>query len=309
MSKLSKLKKYFSISDTAKYLSNVLEEPVSVADIYELAIEGKLKISARLIDRAYAISTQLAEEDNKQSGGLIKLPDGKRLALNEQIQVIDGIWELAMIGMELHSIKAHYQREISGPEPRVNSLPGFYVCRDGKVYKLVSSLPLRPREHVGEVLSDELENLLKTKGLTYQDLLDNDAVSLLECMNDEELEEFTGLTFVLGLDDLAEHESSPEELPLKPYSYQLVITTSEIGRLLDSLDESRDKPESSRERNNKLVLIGALLEELNIDPHIRGVTSAVQALLDLRGVSFSDDYIRETLKHVVIAMESKRNKS
>tara|TARA_B100001059_G_C17816223_1_gene575435 strand:+ start:264 stop:1193 length:930 start_codon:yes stop_codon:yes gene_type:complete len=309
MSKLSKLKKYFSISGTAKYLSNALEEPVSVADIYELAIEGKLKISVRLIDRAYAISTQLAEEDNRHSRGQIKLPDGKCLTLNEQVQVIDGIWELAMIGTELHSIKAHYQREISGPEPRVNSLPGFYVCRDGKIYKLVSSLPLRSREHVSEVLSGELENLLKTKGLTYQDLLDNDAASLLECMNDEELEEFMGLTFFLGRDDLAEHESSSEELPLKPYSYQLVITTSEIGRLLDSLDESQDKPESSRERNNKLVLIGALLEELNIDPNIRGVTSAVQALLDLRGVSFSDDYIRETLKQVVIAMESKRNKS
>ena len=62
MNKLLKLKQYLSIYDSADYLSATLEETVSVADIYELSLEGHLTISIRLTNQAYAKKVDLAPE-------------------------------------------------------------------------------------------------------------------------------------------------------------------------------------------------------------------------------------------------------
>ncbi|MGR5246070.1 hypothetical protein ACP3VU_15250 [Vibrio sp. PNB23_22_6] len=47
MSKLLKLKKFFTLEEAARHLSSSLEEEVTKVDIYNLALEGHLTVSVR----------------------------------------------------------------------------------------------------------------------------------------------------------------------------------------------------------------------------------------------------------------------
>lgn len=54
MSKLFNLKKWLTLDDAATYLSTRLNEKVTVAELYQLALEGHLKISVNLVNVTYA---------------------------------------------------------------------------------------------------------------------------------------------------------------------------------------------------------------------------------------------------------------
>lgn len=55
MSKLFKIKDFLTIEEAALHLSDVLEETVSLATLYQLIADKKLTLSVRLINQAYAL--------------------------------------------------------------------------------------------------------------------------------------------------------------------------------------------------------------------------------------------------------------
>lgn len=123
MSKLLKLKKYLTIDDAARYLSKSLEEPVTIADIYELALDNELTVSVRIINQAFAVAgqyidgqcdenNQLEVDTNLLTGEPLDTPysisldealqveEDKWLVFDKTINAIEGLWDLAMIGLE-----------------------------------------------------------------------------------------------------------------------------------------------------------------------------------------------------------------
>ena len=54
MSQLFKLKQWLSLDETAKHLSGVFSEPVSVADVLRFGIDRYLRLSAHFVNHAPA---------------------------------------------------------------------------------------------------------------------------------------------------------------------------------------------------------------------------------------------------------------
>ncbi|WP_394146845.1 hypothetical protein [Shewanella atlantica] len=301
MSKIFKLKKYLTIEEAIRHLSESLEEPVSLADLYRLVLDKHLTMSARLINQAYV-----------KSGQYINSQDGASTApvFDEPVQAVDGIWDLAMIGREAQEIEELYQKEVGGIEPDFTGLDGFFLRKGELFYKLQRSLPLDNSEESQNIVLARLASLLKPKGLTINDI--EEGSYALECLNDAELEEFMGLSSMLMHCELEENEESAICLPLEEISYQFVIRTNELTRFVQSLQDEppavlqEDKPLAAKERNTLLVLIGALCKALKIDPTGRGVCTALTRITELAGTTLSGEVIRKILLQIPSAMERKR---
>ncbi|PSV19683.1 hypothetical protein C0W44_14135 [Photobacterium leiognathi subsp. mandapamensis] len=332
MSKLFKLKKFVTIEEAAKYLSSSLEESVSLSDIYRLVIDKHLTLSVRLINPEFAVKGQIV---NGHDGDWVQLqtdlvtgevldepysvcindnsvPIGtnKWFMFDEQVHVVDGVWDLAMIGMESLHIERLYQNEVNGPEPVVTKAQGIYLQQGELVCRLQKEAADRTEEILADIQSG-LEFILEPKGISVDDFLSRDSDNLYNDLTDDDID---NVSFLLGLmrnqvDSIACYEDS---LGFAEHSCQFVIKTMELARFLQSLDDEPpaipkiEEELSAKERNTLLTLIGALCNELNIDLSVRGVTASVQAMTELAGTPISDDTIRKILKEVPTAQERRQ---
>ena len=148
MSKLFKLKKWLSIEGTANHLSKIFNEQLSIADIYQLAIDGHLVISVRMINPCYAKRGQVVGYDKIRtvpplSGGDhdiclstmldedMPYADARFFNINNTAEHIDGVWDLYLGagGAQLY-LNSALQRSNIGPEITSTNLDGLYVTND-----------------------------------------------------------------------------------------------------------------------------------------------------------------------------------
>lgn len=64
MSKISNLKEWLTVTDAAKHLSIVFGEDVTEADIYHLALDGRLQLSVHFVNHTRACITQVVSWEN-----------------------------------------------------------------------------------------------------------------------------------------------------------------------------------------------------------------------------------------------------
>lgn len=297
MKKLLKLKQYLSLNDSANYLSSALEDQVSVADIYELALDGNLAISIRLTNQAYAQKVDLVPAlelvDDEEQIEPVQADE-----VDEQVHIFDGIYDLAMVGEERFEIRKLYQQAIQEDSPVLSELSGFYVKHEGSIYKLLESLPVSNSEESQISKETRLESLLKSKGLTSQSQFD-DPLSTFENFDAEEILEIARLVSPFPGDEFREPISIPAN------TYQFVIRPTELHRLVTKLNNPLlidGKVESKLlplEKRTLLNVIHILLKELRIDPNVRGISSSISLLSDKAGIPISDNTIRKVLKDVV----------
>lgn len=297
MKKLLKLKQYLSLNDSANYLSSALEEQVSVADIYELALDGNLAISIRLTNQAYAKQVDLVPalelEDDEEQIEPVQADE-----VDEQVHIFDGIYDLAMVGEERFEIRKLYQDEIQEDSPVLSELSGFYVKHEGSIYKLLEYIPVSNSEESQISKEARLESLLKSKGLTSHSQFD-DPLSTFENFDAEEILEIARLVSPFPEDEFKEPISIPAN------TYQFVIRPTELHRLITKLNNAPlidGKVENKLlplEKRTLLNVIHILLKELRIDPNVRGISSSISLLSDKAGIPISDNTIRKVLKDVV----------
>ena len=139
MSKLFKLKKYLTLDEASTYLTNMLEETVTISDIYRLGLDGHLKISINFINKTKAIQGKCvlkseaplikAVQDFTSFPGypeelkpevLKKMFDfpseflegidfnEEQLLLDNNVISVTGIWDLCMVGAESLDIEHKY---------------------------------------------------------------------------------------------------------------------------------------------------------------------------------------------------------
>ncbi|MFM2612977.1 hypothetical protein [Vibrio campbellii] len=130
MSKLFKLKKFFTLDEAARHLSSSLEEDVTKADIYSLVLDGQLTVSIRFqgmltmspgrifedtADEAspnMTISKGMALGEDIKEPYIIPKTSGFPMSLREwlflgrEIMYVGGVWDLSMLGQEHEYIKA-----------------------------------------------------------------------------------------------------------------------------------------------------------------------------------------------------------
>ena len=153
VSKLFKLKKWVTIPDAARHLSQIVNEPVSEADVLQMALDGHIKLSVdfpncakarigRVIPYKEVPHRQLPSLDGKSTltyaDGYIlhDLKDGEQINdetpfihFDKEIVSIDGIWDLAMLGNERFDIANDLQNMIGGPEVTMINIDGTFLNR------------------------------------------------------------------------------------------------------------------------------------------------------------------------------------
>ena len=150
MATLSTLKEWLTIDEAVKQLSIELNEDVSKADIYRLALDRKLTLSVYFPNGAQArlgkiVDYDLAEKIEVQSldgNETVTLCNALRiddpflakqydflpaLLLEDEITQIIGIWDMPMVGGEKLDIKHAHLQEISNLEYKWLSLDGTFA--------------------------------------------------------------------------------------------------------------------------------------------------------------------------------------
>ncbi|MDO6534078.1 hypothetical protein [Alteromonas stellipolaris] len=293
MTKLIKLKRYFSLNDSASFLSSALEEQVSLADIYELSLEGHLAISIRLTNQAYAKKVALVPDDNLASS-----PQPIKSTLDsepdEQIHALDGIYDLAMIGEEKFEIRKLYQKETQGASPILSETKGFFIEHENHVYQLLESLPVSKNDASQDAIEIRLEALLKSKGHTTQNLLDEPSV-VFENLDHEETTQIGML-----VSSYNELEGSVS-IPLDKLTYQFVIRAVELNRFVSAINnppllaEKEENTIHPPEKRSYLKFIRILLHAQKIEPAQKGTSSAFRFMSESAGISLCSNTIRKIL--------------
>lgn len=160
---LFKLREWFTISEAAKHLSNIFGEEVNETDVLRLGLDGHLKLSVYFVNHAWArcgkvvpykdvewikiretldnlVNNNPFFKKNDRTMKSINIGNHKYLNLEEDVKIIGGVWDLAMVGGEALDIEHKYQSLIGGPSVTLVPMEGaFVVGPDGEVCQLQES--------------------------------------------------------------------------------------------------------------------------------------------------------------------------
>lgn len=317
MSKLFKLKKWLTLEEAANHIANLLGEPVSLADLYRLSLDGHLTLSVNFVNGAEArlgkrvktedVQFYLMENDLLTNEKLeipysvpinheIYVSDDDWISLDKKVVSIRDVWDLTMLGSEAIDIEFFYQQLTSGLEVTLVSLDGVFLKKD---------------EVIAQLQTDFDDNEFQVGSKANKSVLERFIIE--QEVNKDKEKELWGIYNDERKKFLEERETKKKENNYFPsggldqHEYVLVIKTTEIIRFIQSLDESseKNKPLTSKERNSLLILIGALCKQVDIDPNKRGVASSLMGMTELIGAPLTDDTIRKILNQIKPAIESR----
>lgn len=311
MSQLFKLREWLTLDEAAAHISNILGEPATIAELYRLALEGHLTLSVDFVNKTDArkgkwVKTEQVEFDFREldiSGKKLDVPFPKNceirvseddwIALEKPVVSIDGIWDLTMVGGEKLDIEHKYQQLTSGLEVTLVTIDGAFVQQGDVVCQLQEDFEDNPCAPGSRAYEKELEEHIATENIiadTAKDLWEKfeaDRKKFLEERKNRPRED--GYYPAGGL----------------PEDSALVIRANEIARFIQSLEDAPapEKPLTSKERNSLLVLIGALCNEVDIDPNERGVAISLVRMTEIIGAPLTDDTIRKILNQIGDAVD------
>lgn len=146
MDKLFKIKQWLLLGDAAERLSKTFEERVTEADILQLALQGRLRLSANFVNGQTARPGTIVPYDKAKTFSVTppgfdepeELLRGVQISQTEVIDFDDdsmigvsGIWDLPMIGAERLDIEHRYHLLTGGPEVTGVMLDGVFIVNGG----------------------------------------------------------------------------------------------------------------------------------------------------------------------------------
>lgn len=245
MSKLFKLKEWLTLKEAVDYISRSLNEPVTVPDIFRLALDKHIVISVNLVNGAEAclgkfiskadasfitLTKDIMGEDLEQpfsvpENGVSYLEDGKYTKIDRtKIQSIQGVWDLTLVGSEAIDLEFYYQKMTSGLEVTLVGLEGVYLEKNGVLAQLHTSFDLNEYMEGSKVYCQKAEDSLDKSNMTADEIDD--------IRND--LKEKRRQFLSRDQFDLANYYPSGG---LDEHDYDFVFRTSEINKFLSSLEE------------------------------------------------------------------------
>jgi hypothetical protein len=144
--KLLKLKEWLTVTDAARHLSILFGEEVSEADVLRLALDGHLTLSVDLVNHAMGNPGRvvaLAEAETmpfEVKGETVQVilglyrDSGDVLRFQHEVESLDGIWDLTMLGTERLDVEHLYQKLTGGPSVELTNLEGPIVSRTSSIY-------------------------------------------------------------------------------------------------------------------------------------------------------------------------------
>ncbi|MGR5410919.1 hypothetical protein [Vibrio sp. PNB22_8_1] len=270
MSKLFKLKKFFTIEEAARYLSSMLEENVSETDIYGFALERHLILSVKfnsLIEMSpgYEFADSDLPYSADDSNSFVNR-FGHRVFFEDGVMIGEGIWDLSMLGGEFIEIDTLHKTatdEGTWERPRIDAV----VLKKNSIFCKLKCLESNINEapHVlpeGEI-RDLAEKRIDCPTLGYY--------SHKIGIRKEELNRFISL-----LDD--EPPTPQHDEPPAPQHDQ--------------------KSLGSKERTTLLRLIRSLCKAQGIDLTVRGIVKKLEWVTDNAEDTLSDETLRGIIKKI-----------
>lgn len=258
MEKLYKLKKWLTISETASRLSIELGEKITNADVLQLAVDERLKVSVYFPHNWTGKTCDLTTDENiviqnkKEIIGFDGYPfiysEYEKCSETEYIKIDDdvrefraGVWELKLIGNEKIDLEWQLKQEHGLPVVDVFNLGGFYVKnKDGIVIERQTTLS--PDEYLK--LQKEIRNDTK-KQLAKSDIPELEKANIREKID---IKKFENTTFSYPCAGLGEIDGA-----------FFVIQTEHLNEFLASLDSNVDH-NSKLDLDNAMYLLGEVLQ-------------------------------------------------
>jgi hypothetical protein len=270
LKKLLNLKEWITVPEAARHLSLLFEEDVSEADVLRLALDGKLKLSINLINRAPCLLGPLvsAQDAKRDTNSLdahgrhpiegLTIDDGRVIECGTEVEFANGVWDLAMLGAEQTDIEIRYQALTNGPavDPRFRWFSGPILCRDDGAH---CEIVTRKENKVEGKPHHSIDNYRSARSLPADSVL---------------------VVRTSALRDLEARASEP--------------------------DQRVEKPIEQRERNTLLVIVAALAELAKIDlKKPSKAASAIEAQTVRMGARVATRTIEEHLKRIPEAREGR----
>ncbi|EKO3415605.1 hypothetical protein ACOIPL_001098 [Vibrio fluvialis] len=265
MSKLLKLKRFFTLKEASKYLSSAFEENVSVSDIYSFALDRHLTLSVKFNSVIEAsVGYEFAESElpyraNESNSFVSRF--GSRIFFEDGVMITEGIFDLSLFGREFMDLNRLYMQSIGEVAWECSPVDSVILKKNGFYYKLKG---IESQIDEGPHVVPEGRNLDRSESRVDCRTLNYYAHTLV--IRKEELDRFIS--------------AQDDEAPVDPIPVE---------------DE---KPLATRERNTLLTVIGALLKEQGITPSDRGVASAIQLMTETIGSVVSENTIRKILGQI-----------
>jgi hypothetical protein len=285
VSKVFKLKKWLPLDEAVNHISNVLGEPITLADIYKCALDGHLILSANFVNGSQAKEVFLDENGWISESCSVK-------PVKDELFPIKGLWDLTMLGSERADIEHLYHQETSGISVKDHASRGVFLQQGNTLCQLFTTIKPSSEEK-----STSNKRVIKRGLLALCTPYNNFRPKISESNGNNNSEDNQSVF----------HHINHHALGLDEEEHVLVIRTDEVTRFIQTLE---DKPQEAtlltpKERNSLLVLLGAVCKHADIDPSQRGITTSLVAMTGLIAAPLSDDTIRKILNQIGPAIESK----
>jgi len=265
LSKLFKLKEWLTVPEAASHLTIIFGENITEADVFRLALDGKLMLSIFLPQTTllkHAEFIPLSTQPEHLRAHLKCCGDSILSIQSDEIMHLNGIFELPMIEKERLIVEAEYYRAING-----------------KVIEMIEG---------GTILIEQNKQLF----------------SLQECFGDPTFVEYEEddteeqIFKKLAINSYCDAQRLPEE-------GTLIVRTDALRELEDSIKGTNEKPLSTTERHTLLTIIATLCDYSAIPYQERGAATQIARLTEEFGAPVSDDAIGKALKKIPDALDAR----
>lgn len=272
MSKLLKLKRFFTLEEAGRHLSSVFEGDVSVSDIYCFALDRHLTLSVKfnsLIEASpgYEFAEQELPFYVNESNSIVT-GFGRRVFFEDRVMFTEGIFDLTMFGREFMDLNALYKQSIGEVAWESSPIDSVILRKNGIYYKLKGI----------ESQIDEGPHMIQ----------EGRAIDRSESRVDCRTLNYYSHKLVIRKEELDRFISALDEVPVE-------------SALIED-----EKPLATRERNTLLIMIGALCKQVGIDPSSPGVAKSVAAMTELVGAPVSEETVKNKLDQVADALERRQ---
>lgn len=309
MDKKIKLNNFVTFNEVADYLSKTFGESVSLAEVYRLVLSKRLTASVRLLNQTCAVDGRYINTKDSlaysNSQEYVLLDQKKGMVFDQSPCLIDGIWDLPMIGMESLIIENLYQNELNEFTTIDVNVKGVFVSQGDRLFKLKNVVNFCSDNEMKHTLCTMIFPTLHYKCISFIDLIFKSERKvqeiILKAQRDEAIAAFEEFKSQPSLNFVFE-----DSLNLEQHSYQLIIRTDELLCFVCSQQEEviGEVPfENPGDRDYLLIIIGVLFNKTGIALPIRSATSVFQRMVELTGIPLSDDSIRNVLTQVPPALD------
>lgn len=340
MKKLFKLKKWLTLKESAKYLTVILDERVTEADLLRLCLDGHLTLSVNLVNHATVKLGNIVGFNDTKWHVLRK--EGLLAPRDESVATITDFEKLPKDAAEkIQQIpkeeRIHYvlfckslifdadKKEYINLEDGVVTVDGVWdlpmigaerLDVEHRCQKLSGGPSINltcldgPFLKRGEVICQLQENFdqneyVKGKKTKFKRI--EQLISAIKLSKNDVKSKSLHETY------LKKEEKNPNNFyypaPGLPQDLVLIIKTDELRRFEESISDhevTREKPLQTTERNTLLTIIAAMCKFEGINPNDRGSTTEIVKMTEDLGVPISDDTIRPILKKLQEAVESRQ---